>query len=141
MRRIALFTVLALLVLAGCKDKPQAPAPKPATPVVEETQPDTSFVEEAFEEAPAVERQQPRVANRYFLISGSFQELSNAEKFQSNLANQGMDAQIIHREPGPNSDFYKVSYRGFSDYNEALRVLESERNTPGKEGVWLLVKK
>jgi cell division protein FtsN len=139
MRRIALFTVLAVLLLAGCKDKPQAPAKKPATAVVEEKKPDSTFVEEVIEEAPVVE-QQPMVPNKYFLISGSFQELSNAEKFQRNLANQGIDAEIIQREPGPNSDFYKVSYRGFSDWNEALRALENERNTPGKEGVWLLVK-
>lgn len=141
MRKIALFTVLAVLLLAGCKDKPQAPVKKkPATTVVEEKKPDTTHVEKVIEEAPVVE-QQPVVPDKYFLISGSFQELSNAEKFQSNLANQGMNSQIIEREQGPNSDFYKVSYMGFSDWNEALRTLESERNTPGKEGVWLLVQK
>ena len=142
MKKITLFTVLAMFLLAGCKDKPKkaTPAKKPAIAVVQEIKPDTTVVEELVVEEPVVEAQ-PLVPKRYFLISGSFQEYSNAEKLQSMLANQGMDAQIIQRELGPNSDFYKVSYMGFSDWKEALRTLENERNTPGKEGVWLLVKK
>lgn len=141
MQKLALFTVLAVFLIAGCKDKPKAPAKKPATAVVEEKKPDTTFVEEVIDEEPILEEQAPEIAQKYFLISGSFQEYSNAEKLQRNLADQGMDAQIIQREPGPNSDFYKVSYMGFSDWKEALATLENERNTPGKEGVWLLVKK
>ncbi len=141
MQKLALFTILAMFILAGCKDKPQpAPAKKPATTMVEEIKPDTTAFEEAMFEEPVVNTR-PNIANKYFLISGSFQEYSNAEKFQRDLVNKGMDAQIIHREPGPNSDFYKVSYMGFSNWKEALSALENERNTPGKEGVWLLVKK
>jgi cell division protein FtsN len=141
MKSIALFAILVAFVLTGCKDnaKKAAPAKKPTTAQVEEKKPDTTFVEEVTVEEPIAEAR-PMVPNKYFLISGSFQDLSNAEKFQRTLANQGMDAQIIQREPGPNSDFYKVSYMGFSDWKEALRTLENERSTPGKEGVWLLVK-
>jgi cell division protein FtsN len=142
MRRIALFTILAILVLAGCKNEPKkaAPAKKPAKTVVAEKEPDTTFVEAVVEEEPVIEAQ-PVVPDKYFLISGSFQDYSNAEKLQRNLADQGMNSQIIERAQGPNSDFYKVSYMGFSDWKEALRTLESERSTPGKEGVWLLVRR
>jgi len=45
------------------------------------------------------------------------------------------------RSWGENSDFYKVSYMGFSDKKEAISKMQQERSQPGKEKVWVLVKR
>ena len=142
MRNVVLAAIVLLLSFSGCKDKAakKAPAAKP-TPVVVAENPvtDSSFVEEAEEKH--IENKNLAANDKYFLISASFQEYNNAEKHQIALSNKGMNSQIIQRSSGPNSEFYKVSYMAFSDWNEAVRTLNNERATPGKEGVWLLVKK
>ena len=142
MRNVVLAAIVLLLSFSGCKDKAakKSPAAKP-TPVVVAENPvtDSSFVEEAEEKH--IENKNLAANDKYFLISASFQEYNNAEKLQIALSNKGMNSQIIQRSSGPNSEFYKVSYMSFSDWNEAVRTLNNERATPGKEGVWLLVKK
>jgi len=142
MKSIILYTIISIFILSGCKDKATKTAPVKKTTVATQIEPeiDTAVVNQVIAEEPIVEAE-PIIPNTYFLISGSFQNYSNAEKYQQNLTDQGMDSQIIQRQQGPNSQFYKVSYMGFNDWNEALRTLKYERNTPGKEGVWLLVKK
>lgn len=140
MKRIFLMSAVILILGAACKEKKQAPPPPPPAPkaeVVAEPQ-DTVEVAPVQEEVVYAEPVEP---DKYFLISGSFQEYANAEKHQKELANQGFSSEIIHRQHGPNNEFYRVSYQSYSSWKEALNNLESERNTPGKEGVWLLVKK
>jgi len=78
--------------------------------------------------------------DKYFLISGSFHSMANAEKFQKELQAQGYSSEIIIRKTGFNTDFYKVSYRSFYDRNEAYNALRQERKMPNNETVWLLVK-
>jgi cell division protein FtsN len=78
--------------------------------------------------------------DKYFLISGSFHSMANAEKFQQELQAQGYDSEVIVRKTGPNTDFYKVSYRSFYDRDEAYNALRQEKKMPNNEMVWLLVK-
>jgi cell division protein FtsN len=78
--------------------------------------------------------------DKYFLISGSFHSMANAEKFQQELQAQGYDSEVITRKIGPNTDFYKVSYRSFYDRDEAYNALRQEKKMPNNEMVWLLVK-
>jgi len=140
MKRIFLMSAVILFLGAACKEKKQAPPPPPPAPkpeVVAEPQ-DTVESVPVQEEVVYAEPVEP---DKYFLISGSFQEYANAEKYQKELANQGFQSEIIHRQHGPNNEFYRVSYQSYSSWKEALNNLEAERNTPGKEGVWLLVKK
>ena len=78
--------------------------------------------------------------DKYFLISGSFHSMANAEKFQKELQAQGYNSEVIIRKTGPNTDFYKVSYRSFYDRDEAYNALRQEKKMPNNETVWLLIK-
>ncbi len=95
------------------------------TPIIEEPEP-------VIEEVPE---------NKYFLIAGSFSSLNNAETFQKELTQQGYDSEVIVRKTGKNQDFYKVSYKGFSDRDEAFNELSMERKLPNNQDVWLLIKR
>lgn len=79
--------------------------------------------------------------NKYFLISASFTNESNALAYKDKLRNEGFDSELIIRRSGANPDFYKVSYKGFADKQIALDELAYEKKQPGKEDVWLLIKR
>lgn len=79
--------------------------------------------------------------NKYFLISASFSIESNAVAYRDKLIDEGFDSEVIIRENGVNPDFFKVSYKGFADKGKALEELTYEIEQPGKENVWLLVKR
>ena len=79
--------------------------------------------------------------NKFFLIAGSFSSQKNAETFKNELLQQGYDSEVILRKTGKNQDFYKVSYKGFYDKDEAFNALAMERKQPNNEDVWLLIKK
>src|SRR5690554_635521 len=140
MKSIFLMSAVVLFLGAACKEKKQAPPPPPPKPEVVVEPQDTLEIAPVQEEVVYAEPV-PLAPDKYFLISASFQEYANAEKYQKELANQGFSSEIIHRQHGPNNEFYRVSYQAYSSWKEALNQLEAERNTPGKEGVWLLVKK
>ena len=141
MKKIIFVTVTLILVVAACKNKQQKAEPKPE-PVKEETtvpaQPDTiaqnTVPEEISSPEPAPE------PDKYFLIAGSFTNLSNAEELQKKLTDQGFNSRVIVRNSGINSEFYKVSYMGFKNKKEAINKMRAERLIPGKEDVWVLVK-
>jgi len=93
----------------------------------------------ALEEAAAAEA--AKAAQKYFLIGGSFQSMENAEKFQKELQQQGYESEVIIRKTGPNTDFYKVSYKAFADRDKAFKALRDAKKQPNNETVWLLVKR
>lgn len=76
-------------------------------------------------------------AQKYFIIMSSFENKSNAELMQKKLIDLGYDSRIIRSEEG----FYRVSYMGFSNKEEALRVLKNERAKEGSKEVWLHIPK
>lgn len=78
--------------------------------------------------------------NRFYLISASFSDHANAERYQKSLLDQGLSSEILTRDQGANSSFYKVSYMSFNNRDEAFQALNNEKNIPGKEDVWLLIK-
>jgi cell division protein FtsN len=143
MKRFFFFSLAIVFCFASCKEKKAPPPPPVETEEVAEVmEQDTSFVEEdIFQEITPPAFTGNRANDKYFLIAGSFMEYGNAEQCRQDLINKGMRSEIIQREQGPNSDFYKVSYMSFSNWKEALQMLENERSTPGKENVWLLVKR
>ena len=77
-----------------------------------------------------------KAINKYFLISASFKSQANANRMQSKLQKEGYDSQII---PAPNN-FYRVSYKEFSNRAEAFKELKLARSTEGRESVWLHIK-
>ena len=77
-----------------------------------------------------------KAINKYFLISASFKNQAYANRMQSKLQKEGYDSQII---PGPNN-FYRVSYKEFSNRTEAFKELKIARSTKGRESVWLHIK-
>ncbi len=82
----------------------------------------------------------PVEPNKYFLIAGSFTDINNAEKLKNDLISEGFDSEIITRTYGLNNEYYKVSFKGFSDKTEAFNQLKYEREQPNHENVWLLIK-
>ncbi|MCZ4693680.1 SPOR domain-containing protein [Ancylomarina euxinus] len=77
-----------------------------------------------------------KAINKYFLISASFKSQANAKRMQSKLQQEGYDSRII---PAPNN-FYRVSYKEFSNRTEAFKELRIARLTEGRESVWLHIK-
>ncbi len=144
MVKIVIFIFFAGFCFSACNKKTEKVAPKPIQQEnpIEAEEPDTIndpiFTEEEIQ-API--ETGPSVNDKYFLIAASFSNMSNAENHQKTLLDQGLPAEILTREQGVNSNFYKVSYMSFNNWGEALQTLNSERSLPGKEDVWLLVKK
>ena len=93
-----------------------------------------------FDEPPVVE---PPVAEsdftpdgRYFMIVGSFQSQSNAEKYASKLEGMGYSASIIPSDIG----YYRVSAQSYTTLQSGLNDIPNFRSavTPG---AWVHVKK
>ncbi|MBK3518939.1 SPOR domain-containing protein [Carboxylicivirga marina] len=139
---ITSLAIVALLIGAGCKDKPAEKAKKPVkTAVVQKKVEKDTVKKEVKPEIKEVEPEPPKPADKYFLIAGSFAKRHNADVFKSKLMADGFNAQVIERPGGPNGEFYKVSYKSFYDRKEAYSELRSARNNEGRDDVWLLVKK
>jgi len=140
MKQILLFMLLLAFGLVACNKKKEAERIPVVNEVIEPVVIDTiaENIEEEVIEEPIYS--EPAKPNKYFLISGSFIEPSNAQKYHKELVNQGFSSEIIERPEGPNGEFYKVSYMGFSSWNKTVEALRSERQIPGKDSVWLLVK-
>ena len=77
-----------------------------------------------------------KAINKYFLISASFKNKAYAERLQAKLQKEGYDSQIILSK----NQFYRVSYKGFSDRSKAFKELKIARSTQGQENVWLHIK-
>ena len=137
MRHILLFAGFILLLAPACKDKKKAPSLKETTPKETVSVPVAPPVQK---EAP-VPRPEAVKPDKYFLVSGSFLKQENAEKYKADLVKEGYKATIVTRTWGVNSDFFRVSYMGFSDRQKAINAMTQERDLPGKEHVWVLVKK
>ncbi|MGQ1787938.1 MULTISPECIES: SPOR domain-containing protein [unclassified Saccharicrinis] len=121
----------------SCGKKKEQPKKEVKREVVKPAVAKKDTVPPAPKPKPVVEKPE----NKYFLIAASFKKEANAISFKNSLIEQGFDAEVIVRNTGKNKDFYKVSYKGFSDKNEAYRELRSEKNKPDHEDVWLLIKK
>ncbi len=135
--------IVALLIGAGCKDKPEKKTKKPVKTAVVEKKvvPDTVKQEELKPVVEEVQPEPPKPADKYFLIAGSFTSRHNADVFVAKLIDEGFNAQVIERPGGPNGEFYKVAYKSFYDRQEAYTELKMARNSEGRDDVWLLVKK
>lgn len=147
MLKYVIFFVAAGFCFTACNKKTTKPTPPPVT-VEEVVEPEDVEEPEVGNEPVFTEAELNAPVNKtssandkYFLISASFSSYANAEKHQKSLQAKGFSSEIITREQGANNDFYKVSYKSFSNYQDALRALDNEKAIPGNENVWLLVKK
>jgi cell division protein FtsN len=141
MKNFLLFALVLTIGLVACNKKKEAdPTPVPVQEVIEPVKPDTVIAEEVPEVVEMVV-EEPVKPNKYFLIGGSFVEYANAEEYRQEMLKQGFASEIIERPEGPNGEFYKVSYMGFSSWNKALEVLNNERLSVGRDSVWLLVRR
>ena len=107
---------------------------------VEEVAPEPEPVVEEMPEPEPEPEPEPIIPNKYFLIAGSFSTETNANKFRDDLIQQGFEAEVVVRMGQVNEDYYKVSYKGFSDRAAAFAQLKEDKNTAGSEDVWLLIK-
>jgi cell division protein FtsN len=137
MKKIFLLATALLVIGVACKDKKEPPKKEPVKKVAPAPKPDT-IAKKVEEPEPEPVPQEP---NKYFLIAGSFSSQGNAESFKKDLTDKGFNSEVIMRNWGKNSDFYKVSYMGFSDKKKAINKMQQERTQPGKEDVWVLVKR
>lgn len=65
------------------------------------------------------------VAN-YYVIGGSFQERSNAERFYGQLDEQGYEAELLQQAE---NGFYRVAFQGFDTLESAIDYMRRIRNT------------
>lgn len=69
----------------------------------------------------------------FYIISGSFESLNNAQTHFNNLADNGHSPEIIH-----SNGRYRVAMRKFTNRNRALSELYRLRREKPTESVWLL---
>jgi cell division protein FtsN len=139
MKKIFWVAIVLAFVSVACKNKKEKQDTEAVNKeVTTPAMPDTLAQAVAQPEPEPEPKPEP---DKYFLIAGSFVNPSNAEAFQKQLSEKGFNAQVITRDWGINSEFYKVSYMGFKDKHEAISKMKEERQQPGKEDVWVLVKK
>lgn len=124
---IGLIAIVAILSvgLSSCKSK----APKKVQKKVAVIKQDT-VVPEPIVDVEPVQISKPE---KYFLIAGSFSREGNANNFSTKLQGLGYESRIFQSGNG----YYRVSYMGFSDKKEALRILADERGKEGSSDVWL----
>lgn len=73
---------------------------------------------------------------KYFIIGGSFIIKRNATRFNASLESQGYDTRILFH---PESRFNYVSYKGFSNFDDAITYLREVRAELNSEA-WLFTK-
>lgn len=142
--KLIVFFLIAAAPLLNCCNKPGKVAPKPLQheEIIEVNEIATANNDVFFTEEEILAPVAKTISsnNKYFLISASFSDYANAEKHQKALAVQGFSSEIITKKDGANGQFYKVSYMSFNNYNEAVQKLKLEKETAGKEDIWLLAK-
>jgi cell division protein FtsN len=134
-RLISLLAIIAILGVSfsSCTQKKKRRVKKVVAVAKAPTKPKTVAYQPKVE--PVVE---PVIeAQKYFIIGGSFEIKSNAEKFQATLIDLAYESEIFISFTG----CYRVSYMGFSDKKEALRVLANERAKEDTQEVWLHIPK
>ena len=148
MKKLYIFFIASVILLSfnACNSTEKKPKKKPVKktvvhkPLVDSARLADSLALIEAQKIAAAEAEAAQPDDKYFLISGSFHSMANAEKFQKELQAQGYSSEVIVRKTGPNTDFYKVSYRSFYDRDEAYNALRQEKKQPNNESVWLLVK-
>lgn len=75
----------------------------------------------------------PQEQKTYYIISGSFTRLDNAQVHLQNLEKKGYKPEILQ-----SNGSYRVSMVKYSDKNRALRELERLRKEKPYQSVWLL---
>ncbi len=135
MRKPILASLALLAALSACKDKtPQLPVEK-APVAIEEAATDTIPVVQE----PVVESA-PKPADKYFLIAGSFLLRERAERYSNELSGRGYVPQIVQRNWGVNSGYFRVAIGSYHDRSTAYAELNRALNDPNELPVWLLVK-
>ncbi|WP_163711962.1 SPOR domain-containing protein [Mangrovibacterium lignilyticum] len=131
MKKFATAAFVFALLFSSCKDKPKS---LPAEMVKQPVKDTIATPVQAAPVAPA-----PKPEDKYFLIAGSFLKADLAEAYKTELEHQGYQSQVVQRNWGPNSEYFRVAYKAFHDKSAAYNELNIAINEEGKT-VWLLVK-
>ncbi|WP_075603820.1 SPOR domain-containing protein [Saccharicrinis aurantiacus] len=140
MNKILLLSIALVLIITSCGESEKEAKKQVKKEVVKKPVVVKDTIPEEPIEEPVYEEPKPVEPNKYFLIIGSFEKESNAYKLRDELTEQGFDSEVIVRHSRENQEFYKVSYKGFSDRDEAFNELSMERKLPNNQDVWLLIK-
>lgn len=141
MKKIFYSTFAVIAIISACKKAPE--------PV--ETIKKAEFIAEATvtdsilnEETEVQEEIKMNIVNnlnpndKYFIIIGSFINKTLANKYVEQLNNKGKNGIVITRYHGANTEFHRVACQSFTNKQQALSALETERySTPN---AWILVK-
>ncbi len=141
MKKIIYSTIVAIAIFSACKKAPQP------TEVIKE--PETiiapAIVDTVENEEPEIQEEtKTNVVNnlnpndKYFIVVGSFLNKTLANKYVEQLNSNGKNGIVITRYRGANTEFHRVACQSFTDKNQALSALETERySTPN---AWILIK-
>ncbi len=129
-----ILTLLALVAVlsigfSGCKQKKAKKIVPKKTIVKKDTiKPEPKVIKP--------EPVKPKKPEKYFLIGGVYEYKHRADAFYEKLVKQGYDAKVFVTEDG---FFYRISYMGFSDREEAFKKLAEERAKEETKDVWLYI--
>lgn len=160
MNRLVIIFALFVMAFASCKTiKQPAQSPYTTDPTgqpkvfsVPASEPETV---EPQKEQPKIAEEKPiairkeqvtftqqedkteNAANTYFVIIGSFGQLTNAKNYRETLLGEGFTPIILHSETG----FYRVCVNSYKKEIEARgRVSQIRQSYPKYSDVWLLIK-
>lgn len=127
---LTLLALIAVLSISfqSCKEKKEKVTPKKTIVKKDTVKPKPKVVK--------AEPVKPKKPQKYFLIAGTFEYKHRADAFYDKLIEEGYDAKVFVTEDG---FFYRISYMGFSDREEAFQKLAEERAKEETKDVWLYI--
>lgn len=127
------FLLKAMGVIGGEKEPVQEQVVQVPEPVVD-TIPQDTLVEDTIIEEPTVIEEPAVEEPKYYLIGGSFKVVSNAERFNQKLINEGYNSDIVVRDNG----FNCVSYSSYLTWEEVLAGWRDMKSQNPQ--IWILKK-
>jgi cell division protein FtsN len=145
MNLIKLFSLLSILIFAGCKsqmiipeDEPVATAPEKEVVTAEpKTEPAKKIIVKEEKFSIAEGESASLGSKRYYVILGSFGVYENAQNFKKQLMREDFFPGILVNENG----LYRVCVNSYDDESDARNRVAGIRGKYTKySDVWLLIK-
>ncbi|MBS4012319.1 MAG: SPOR domain-containing protein [Bacteroidetes bacterium] len=148
--RVVFVLVSFLIIIGGCKSKKEIAFRE------YDDQPETNNIDivsdesisEMNEETPLITQKEESIyvidnlshhstLLKYHVIMGSFKNVDNAKRFQSQIKAEGFESQLLQNDTG----LYRVSAFSYENINEARqKVIYIRKNFKKYNDTWLLIK-
>ena len=106
--------------------------------ISESKKPTSIAVDISTPEKETVQPEEKKITLNYFIITGSFKRIGQADKYCKQLNSGGQSNPLILKSP---TGRFRVAIEGFSNKEEALTSLSVYRSKKGCNSAWILTQK